>query len=178
MTLWTTVLYFFTCFAFAPVIKVTATDFFLYKISAYRLFLVQQKLTVELRCVFRRQIDITDYVESNEWKLLEYPAEKHVLRYPCCDEPFIDLTYTIRVKRIAVFYSFILVLPCVLLSLLTLVSFWLPPESPAKVLLGTSAPTNACKYSRRLVCRCQISMSTQIYCRETCNALHTWTKRL
>jgi len=40
------------------------------------------------------------------------------------------------VKRIAVFYSFILVLPCVLLSLLTLVSFWLPPESPAKVLLG------------------------------------------
>ena len=105
------------------------------------MFLKQQKAVVVmsvLRCVFRRQIDITDYVESNEWKLLEYPAEKHVLRYPCCDEPYPDLTYTIRVKRIAVFYSFILVLPCVLLSLLTLVSFWLPPESPAKVLLGTS----------------------------------------
>jgi len=90
--------------------------------------------------MFGRQIDITDYVESNEWKLLEYPATKHELWYPCCNEPFPDLTYTIRVKRIAVFYSFILVLPCVLLSLLTLVSFWLPPESPAKVLLGGSHP--------------------------------------
>ena len=77
-------------------------------------------------------------MESNEWKLLDYPAEKHVLKYPCCDEPYPDLTYTIHVKRIAVFYSFILVVPCVLLSLLTLVSFWLPPESPAKVLLGRS----------------------------------------
>ena len=88
--------------------------------------------------MFRWQIDTSDYVESNEWKLLEYPAAKNILKYPCCVEPYPDLTYTIRVKRIAVFYSFILVLPCVLLSLLTLVSFWLPPESPAKVLLGRS----------------------------------------
>jgi len=85
---------------------------------------------------FCGQMDIDDYVESNEWMLLEHPAKKNVLQYPCCVEPYPDLTYTIRVKRIAVFYSFILVLPCVLLSLLTLVSFWLPPESPAKVLLG------------------------------------------
>jgi len=77
-------------------------------------------------------------MESNEWKLLEHSAKRHELYYPCCEEPFVDLTYTIRVKRIPLFYSFILVLPCVLLSLLTLVSFWLPPESPAKVLLGRS----------------------------------------
>jgi Neurotransmitter-gated ion-channel ligand binding domain len=84
-----------------------------------------------------RQVDVDDYVDSNEWKLVSYPAKKHVKFYPCCKEPFPDLTFTIQVKRIAAFYSFILVLPCVLLSLLTLVSFWLPPESPAKVLLGT-----------------------------------------
>jgi len=90
------------------------------------------------RAMFRCQISIEDYVSSNEWMLLEYPAVRHEERYPCCIEPYPDLTFTIRVKRIAVFYSFILVLPCVLLSLLTLVSFWLPPESPAKVLLGTS----------------------------------------
>jgi len=33
--------------------------------------------------------------------LLEYPANKNVHFYPCCVEPFPDLTYTIRVKRIA-----------------------------------------------------------------------------
>ena len=88
-----------------------------------------------LRALFR-QVDINDYVDSNEWMLLEHPAIKNIQFYPCCKEPFPDLTFTLRVKRIAAFYSFILILPCVLLSLLTLVSFWLPPESPAKVLLG------------------------------------------
>ena len=89
---------------------------------------------------------------------MEFPAAKNVFTYPCCVEPYPDLTYTIRVKRIATFYSFILVLPCVLLSLLTLVSFWLPPESPAKVLLGTSYVTKTCHFSfyNNLLVSCSI----------------------
>jgi hypothetical protein len=82
-------------------------------------------------------VDVSDYVESNEWALLEYPARKNVKYYSCCMEPFPDLTFTVKVKRIAVFYNYVLVLPCVLLSFLTLVIFWLPPESPAKMMLGT-----------------------------------------
>lgn len=82
------------------------------------------------------QVDVTDYIPSNEWTLMEHPAKKNVKFYPCCKEPYPDLTFTIRVKRLAVFYSFILILPCVLLSVLTLVIFWLPPESTAKMILG------------------------------------------
>ena len=88
------------------------------------------------------QIDISSYVESNEWKLLEYPAQKNEEFYPCCAEPYPDLTFTIIVKRIPIFYMIILIIPCILLSLLTLVSFWLPPETPAKILLGKSANLN------------------------------------
>jgi len=73
---------------------------------------------------------------SNEWALLEHPAVKNLNYYKCCDEPYPDLTFSVKLKRIAVFYNYILVLPCVLLSFLTLVIFWLPPESPAKILLG------------------------------------------
>lgn len=40
------------------------------------------------------------------------------------------------------FYNYILVLPCILLSLLTMVLFWLPPESPAKMLLGMNIFTS------------------------------------
>ena len=83
------------------------------------------------------KVDITDYVHSNEWELIGNPAKRTVRYYSCCTEPYPDLTFTIRLKRIAVFYNYILVLPCVLLSFLTLVIFWLPPESPAKILLGT-----------------------------------------
>ena len=88
--------------------------------------------------LFTFQIDTSSYVESNEWELLGCPAVKNIETYPCCPEPFPDLTFTIVMKRIPIFYMIILIIPCILLSLLTLVSFWLPPETPAKILLGKS----------------------------------------
>ena len=83
------------------------------------------------------QIDISNYVQSNEWSLLSHPAERHDVVYPCCpNEPYPDLTFYIVIERIPIFYMTVLIIPCILLSVLTLVSFWLPPETPAKVLLG------------------------------------------
>ncbi|XP_013418084.1 neuronal acetylcholine receptor subunit alpha-5 isoform X2 [Lingula anatina] len=82
------------------------------------------------------KVDLKDYVESNEWVVMDSPAKKNVKTYPCCPEPFPDLTFTIRFRRKVAFYNYILVLPCVLLSTLTLALFWMPPESPAKMQLG------------------------------------------
>ena len=82
------------------------------------------------------EVDTSDYIDSNEWDLIEHPAFKNVKYYPCCEEPYPDLTFRLKIKRIAAFYNYILILPCVLLSSLTLVIFWLPPESPAKMMLG------------------------------------------
>ena len=82
------------------------------------------------------QIDTSSYVPSNEWELVSSPARKTVVEYPCCPEPYPDLTFVVVIRRIPIFYMIVLIIPCVLLSLLTLVSFWLPPETPAKILLG------------------------------------------
>lgn len=46
------------------------------------------------------------------------------------------LTFTIVLKRKIVFFTFILLLPCIFLTMLTLVVFWLPPERPDKTTLG------------------------------------------
>ena len=81
-------------------------------------------------------MNIDDYTKSNEWNLLEAPATRHVKYYAGLTAPYVDITFWIRVQRVAIFHKYILVLPCVLLSFLTLVIFWLPPESPAKVMLG------------------------------------------
>ena len=81
-------------------------------------------------------VDLNDYIESNEWKVVTHAAIKNTKYYPCCVEPYPDLTFTLKLKRKVVFYNYILILPCVLLSSLTLVLFWLPPESPAKMVLG------------------------------------------
>ncbi|ESN93688.1 hypothetical protein HELRODRAFT_140970, partial [Helobdella robusta] len=84
------------------------------------------------------EFEISDYVRSNEWELLDSRAKKNVKYYYGLIEPYPDLTFFVIIRRVAVFYNYILVLPCVLLSFLTLVIFWLPPESPAKVMLGMS----------------------------------------
>ncbi len=83
-------------------------------------------------------VNTKDYTRSNEWKLLGAPAVRNVQYYTGLSAPYPDLTFSIKVQRVAVFHKYILVLPCVLLSFLTLVIFWLPPESPAKVMLGRS----------------------------------------
>uniref|UniRef100_A0A1I8FSN2 Neur_chan_LBD domain-containing protein n=1 Tax=Macrostomum lignano TaxID=282301 RepID=A0A1I8FSN2_9PLAT len=76
--------------------------------------------------------DLDEMIPSPEWKILNYSAVYNSVVYPCCPEPFVDITFRIYMKRSTLFYSFILILPCFLLSSLTLVLFWLPPETPAK----------------------------------------------
>ena len=80
-----------------------------------------------------------DYIPGNEWTLRETRGIRSKKIYECCpDVPYIDLKFFVRLKRKVAFYSFILLLPCALLSLLTLIIFWVPPESPAKLQLGES----------------------------------------
>ena len=87
-------------------------------------------------------VDVAEYMKSNEWELVEWPAVKNTKHYAGLDEPYPDLTFYLKMKRVAAFYNYILILPCVLLSFLTLVIFWLPPESPAKVMLGKTTTIN------------------------------------
>ncbi|KAL8577715.1 hypothetical protein ACOMHN_062329 [Nucella lapillus] len=95
------------------------------------------KLNIDF--VLQTSFDLSNFVVSNEWDVLENYAKRNVKVYTCCpDEPYPDVTFTLTLRRKVAFYTFILVLPCALLSLLTLVIFWVPPESPAKLQLGMS----------------------------------------
>ncbi|KAL4239615.1 hypothetical protein ACF0H5_000423 [Mactra antiquata] len=85
----------------------------------------------------RQQFMVNDFIEGNEWKLIGNRGERNVKYYECCaDTPYLDLKFFVHLKRRTAFYSFILLLPCALLSCLTLIIFWVPPESPAKLQLG------------------------------------------
>jgi hypothetical protein len=70
------------------------------------------------------RMNLDQYIESNEWDILTAPAIRNEKYYICCKEPFLDLTFNITMKRRGGFYNYILVLPCVLLSCLTTVSFF------------------------------------------------------
>lgn len=81
-------------------------------------------------------VDTTRYVDNGEWTLIGTKAVRRVVRYPCCPEPFPDVTFYIHIRRRVLYYAFNVIIPCALLSSLTLTGFLLPPDSGEKVTLG------------------------------------------
>jgi len=62
----------------------------------------------------KAEIDTSDYIESNEWNLVGHPAERRVEYYGGLEAPYVDLRFFVMLQRVAIFYKYILVLPCVL----------------------------------------------------------------
>lgn len=82
--------------------------------------------------------DLADFVENVEWEVLGMPAKKNVILYGCCSDPYPDITYTLHLKRRASFYIFNLLIPCMMISFLAPLGFYLPADSGEKVSLGVT----------------------------------------
>nr|XP_027793132.1 neuronal acetylcholine receptor subunit alpha-9 [Marmota flaviventris] len=82
--------------------------------------------------------DLSDFVEDVEWEVNGMPAVKNVISYGCCSEPYPDVTFTLLLKRRSSFYIVNLLVPCVLISFLAPLSFYLPAASGEKVSLGVT----------------------------------------
>lgn len=78
-------------------------------------------------------MDVEEYSENREWHLKGAPGERKVTLYNCCPEPYPTLTFSVIIQRRAMFYVYNLVLPCGLIALLSLFSFYLPPNSGERV---------------------------------------------
>ena len=72
---------------------------------------------------------MADYVQSSEFKVTRHSAAKNVKYFPCCIEPFPDLTFVLEFKRSSGGH---MVVVAVLTSQLMLVIFWMPPHSPCR----------------------------------------------
>lgn len=64
------------------------------------------------------------------------PGKKNTITYQCCPEPYVDVTFTIQIRRRTLYYFFNLIVPCVLISSMALLGFTLPPDSGEKLTLG------------------------------------------
>ena len=81
---------------------------------------------------------VAGYIVSSEWDITHNTAEKHVLKYSCCDNPYADLTFNLTLKRRVTFHMKLILIPTVLLSVMSVFIFWIPPNRPDRTGLGKS----------------------------------------
>lgn len=81
--------------------------------------------------------DISGFITNGEWDLIGVPSNRTVEYYTCCPEPYVDITFTIHIRRRTLYYFFNLIVPSVLISSMALLGFTLPPDSGEKLTLGS-----------------------------------------
>ncbi|CAF2746379.1 unnamed protein product [Rotaria sp. Silwood2] len=81
-------------------------------------------------------VDMNNYIDNGEWKLLASWTILSTLTYPCCAEAYHDLKFYFHIRRRTLYYTFNVIIPCIMLSGLTCLTFYLPTESGEKVSLG------------------------------------------
>ena len=79
------------------------------------------------------------------------PAVRNEVIYDCCPEPYLDITFVVKIRRRTVkllskmkihsenpqvYYFFNLIIPCVLIASMAILGFTLPPDSGEKLSLG------------------------------------------
>lgn len=104
-------------------------------------------------------IDLKEFYPSVEWDILEIPAGRNEEYYPEYNEPFsggfslfilqliqyillnveqsfLDITFKLTMRRKTLFYTVNLIIPCVALTFLTVLVFYLPSDSGEKVCMS------------------------------------------
>ncbi|XP_041371894.1 neuronal acetylcholine receptor subunit alpha-10-like [Gigantopelta aegis] len=98
-------------------------------------------------------VELTNYVNNSEWELYSATLEQSGVTATMTSSPSQSsssqsprrclsdhpkLTYKLLLHRKTFYYLFNVIVPCIMLSVLTLLTFWLPPTSGEKVTLGLS----------------------------------------
>lgn len=90
-------------------------------------FLELEKLDVSLRATAFLFTDANEIIS-----IMSYARSKKF--YTCCVEPYLDITFNITMRRKTLFYTVNLIIPCMGISFLTILTFYLPSDSGEKVI--------------------------------------------
>lgn len=88
--------------------------------------------------VIENGMDFSEFYQNVEWDIVAVTVQKNIKIYICCIEPYPDLTFNITMRRKTLFHTVNLILPCVVISFLTVLVFYLPSDSEEKITLCIS----------------------------------------
>ncbi|XP_075454732.1 neuronal acetylcholine receptor subunit alpha-2 isoform X1 [Ascaphus truei] len=95
------------------------------------------KANIDLESM-ERNVDLKDYWESGEWAIVNAVGTYNTKKYDCCTEIYPDITYYFIIRRLPLFYTINLIIPCLLISCLTVLVFYLPSDCGEKITLCIS----------------------------------------
>ncbi|XP_010636570.1 neuronal acetylcholine receptor subunit alpha-4, partial [Fukomys damarensis] len=84
------------------------------------------------------RVDQLDFWESGEWVIVDAVGTYNTRKYECCAEIYPDITYAFVIRRLPLFYTINLIVPCLLISCLTVLVFYLPSDCGEKITLCIS----------------------------------------
>nr|XP_033776821.1 neuronal acetylcholine receptor subunit beta-4 isoform X2 [Geotrypetes seraphini] len=80
-------------------------------------------------------VKLDDFTPSGEWDIIELPGRRTVNPL---DPTYVDVTYDFIIKRKPLFYTINLIIPCVLITSLAILVFYLPSDCGEKMTLCIS----------------------------------------
>ncbi|KAM3179367.1 hypothetical protein ACTXT7_000671 [Hymenolepis weldensis] len=83
-------------------------------------------------------IDLSMFTVDVQWDLIGVSASRNIEFYPCCPEPYLDITFHIILRRKPLFFGVNVICPCISISILTVLVFYLPADSREKICLSIS----------------------------------------
>lgn len=82
------------------------------------------------------RIETDVYTPNHEWLVTYTDSVRHETKYACCAEPYVDIDYNIHFVRRSPMYRAVVLAPALVVVVMTLANFWLPPRSGEKILLN------------------------------------------
>ncbi|XP_063965568.1 neuronal acetylcholine receptor subunit alpha-10-like [Lytechinus pictus] len=70
--------------------------------------------------------DLSTFVNNEQWDLKFAVSRRHNVKYKCCPERYHDVTFYIGMRRKPLYYIYNLIMPCILLSSLSMLGFFMP----------------------------------------------------
>ncbi|KAK4467829.1 hypothetical protein MN116_008752 [Schistosoma mekongi] len=89
-------------------------------------------------CHYMNDVDLSTYLAHSEWALESASIKRNVQTYGGTDQTYIDVTIYVHMQRRALYYMFNIIIPCMIMSLMALLVFTLPPEANEKIVLGVT----------------------------------------
>uniref|UniRef100_A0A8B9IB55 Cholinergic receptor nicotinic beta 2 subunit n=2 Tax=Anser brachyrhynchus TaxID=132585 RepID=A0A8B9IB55_9AVES len=83
-------------------------------------------------------VDLKDYWESGEWAIINAIGTYNSKKYDCCTEIYPDITFFFVIRRLPLFYTINLIIPCILITSLAILVFYLPSDCGEKMTLCIS----------------------------------------